>query len=49
VGKWIGFVYLPPDLSTPGTALELEMFGDRAPAVVTEDVLYDPKGERLKA
>jgi 4-methylaminobutanoate oxidase (formaldehyde-forming) len=48
VGKWIGFVYLPPDLASPGTALEVEMFGERAPAVVTPDVLYDPKGERLK-
>ncbi|MEX0788894.1 MAG: FAD-dependent oxidoreductase [Anaerolineales bacterium] len=48
VGKWIGFVYLPPDLARPGTALEVEMFGERAPAVVTADVLYDPKGEKLK-
>jgi 4-methylaminobutanoate oxidase (formaldehyde-forming) len=48
VGKWIGFVYLSLDLAKPGTALEVEMFGDRAPARVTQDALYDAKGERLR-
>jgi 4-methylaminobutanoate oxidase (formaldehyde-forming) len=48
VGRWIGYVYLPLALAVPGTRLEIEMFGDRATAVVTPDVLYDPKGERLR-
>lgn len=48
VGRWIGYVYLPLEMARPGAALEVEMFGDRAPAVVTQDVLYDPKGEKLR-
>jgi 4-methylaminobutanoate oxidase (formaldehyde-forming) len=48
VGKWIGFIYLPLELSKIGTELEVEVFGERVKAVVSEDVLYDPKGERLR-
>jgi 4-methylaminobutanoate oxidase (formaldehyde-forming) len=49
VGKTIGLVYLPLELAQPGTPLEVEIFGERVPAVVAADVLYDPQGERLKA
>jgi 4-methylaminobutanoate oxidase (formaldehyde-forming) len=48
VGKWIGFLYLPLELAKEGTLLEVEVFGERLPAVVTADVLYDPKGERVR-
>jgi 4-methylaminobutanoate oxidase (formaldehyde-forming) len=48
VGKWIGYVYLPLDLARPGFPLQVEMFGDRAPAEVTQDVLYDREGDRLR-
>jgi len=38
------------DLSTPGTALEVEMYGQRFQAVVQEDQpLWDPANERLRA
>jgi 4-methylaminobutanoate oxidase (formaldehyde-forming) len=48
VEKWIGYVYLSPGLAQAGTPLEVEAFGERLPALVADDVLYDPKGERLR-
>ena len=48
VGKNIAFIYLPLELAREGTLLEAEVFGQRVPATVTADVLYDPKGERLR-
>jgi 4-methylaminobutanoate oxidase (formaldehyde-forming) len=49
VGQAIALSYLPLELSAAGTQVEVEVFGRRCPAEVVEDVLYDPKGERLKA
>jgi glycine cleavage system aminomethyltransferase T/glycine/D-amino acid oxidase-like deaminating enzyme len=49
VGREIGLVYLPLALATPGTALEIELFGTRYPAAVAADVLHDPQGHRIKA
>jgi len=49
VGKSIGFVYLPIELAKQGTPLEIELFGERFPARVDADVLYDAKGERIRA
>jgi 4-methylaminobutanoate oxidase (formaldehyde-forming) len=48
VGKNIGLAYLPIELAKVETALEVEIFGERAPAVVAPDVLYDPGHKRLK-
>ena len=49
VGRNIGLLYLPPDLCAPGTALEVEVFGERVAAEVAADVLYDPAGARIRA
>jgi 4-methylaminobutanoate oxidase (formaldehyde-forming) len=49
VGKTVGFVYLPRDLAQPGTRLQVEVFGERLPAEVAADVLYDPRGTRVRA
>lgn len=49
VGKSIGLVYLPLDAAVLGTPLEVEIFGERFPARVDADVLYDAKGERVRA
>lgn len=49
VGKNIGLAYLPAALAVEGTTLEVDVFGERVPAVVAPDVLHDPKGERLRA
>jgi 4-methylaminobutanoate oxidase (formaldehyde-forming) len=43
------YAYLPPELSKLGTRLEIEVFDTVHPAQVTAGVLWDPKGERLRA
>jgi dimethylglycine dehydrogenase len=47
--KSIALAYVTSALATPGTALEVEIFGDRRPAVVTTEPLYDPDNLRLRA
>jgi 4-methylaminobutanoate oxidase (formaldehyde-forming) len=49
VGHAIGLVYLPLAMAVTGTPLLVESFGERFPAVVAADVLYDPGGERIRA
>ena len=49
VGKSIGLVYVPIDIAQLGTPLEIEIFGERFAAQIDADVLYDPKGERIRA
>ena len=49
IGKDIGMVYLPVELSKVGTKLEVEVLGDCISAHVAETPLVDPKGERLRA
>lgn len=48
IGQSIGYVYLPLELSAIGTPLEIEIFGERFPAPVAADVLYDPKGAKIR-
>lgn len=48
VGRTIGLAYLPPDLATPGTALEVEILGERRPAAVVVAPLYDEEGGRMR-
>jgi len=40
---------LPAELAVPGTALSVEWFGERLPATVVKEPLWDPKGERIRA
>ena len=50
VDKSIALGMLRADLAEPGTAIEVEIFGDRFQAVVQKDEpLWDPKNERLRA
>ena len=44
----IAYTYLPMELTTPGTPLAVEVFGQAVPAEVTADMLYDPEGARLR-
>jgi 4-methylaminobutanoate oxidase (formaldehyde-forming) len=48
VGKSIAYAYLAPELATQGRALEVEVFGERVPAGVATEPLYDPDGERIR-
>lgn len=49
VGRDLVSVMLPVDLTAPGTALTVEWFGDRLPATVLADPIWDPTGERIRA
>jgi dimethylglycine dehydrogenase len=46
----VALAMLRPDLTEPGTELEVEIYGERRRAVVQQDQpLWDPENERLKA
>jgi glycine cleavage system aminomethyltransferase T/glycine/D-amino acid oxidase-like deaminating enzyme len=47
-GASIAFAYLHPDVAL-GTAVEVEVFGERIPAGVSASPIYDPAGERTRA
>ncbi len=49
VGKHIAYGYLPSGFAHKGTQVEIEYFGERFPALVDDDPLYDPGMEKLKA
>jgi glycine cleavage system T protein len=49
VGKHIAYGYVPLEYAAKGTELEIEYLGERFPAVVDDDPLYDPKMKKLKA
>jgi dimethylglycine dehydrogenase len=50
VGACIALGMLRADLTVPGTAVEVEIFGTRHPATVMPDApLWDPLNERLRA
>jgi len=49
VGKHILYGYLPIEYAAAGTQVEVEFFGARYKATVTNEPLYDPKGEKLKS
>ncbi|MEL6481262.1 MAG: FAD-dependent oxidoreductase [Pseudomonadota bacterium] len=46
----IALAMLTPEAATPGTALEVEIYGERRPAVVQADgPLWDPENARIRA
>jgi dimethylglycine dehydrogenase len=49
IGKDIGLVCLPPELAKAGSALEVEIVGERVKAQVADLPLVDPKGEKIRA
>jgi 4-methylaminobutanoate oxidase (formaldehyde-forming) len=49
VGKSIVFAYLPIECTKVGTKLEIECFGEKVGAVVDQPILWDAKGERIRA
>jgi 4-methylaminobutanoate oxidase (formaldehyde-forming) len=49
VGESIAYAYLPTNLTTLGTALEIEVDGMHVPAKVERDPRFDPTNRRIKA
>jgi 4-methylaminobutanoate oxidase (formaldehyde-forming) len=48
VERSIAYAYLPPDDATPGTAVDVEIFGRWVEGEVTGEPLYDSEGERVR-
>ncbi len=48
VERSIAYAYLPTELASPGTAVEIEVFGDWVDAEVAKEPLLDPQGERVR-
>ncbi len=49
VGRCLTSVMLPVELAAPDTRLTIEWFGERLPATVVRDPIWDPAGERIRA
>ncbi len=49
VGASLALGYLPLELASEGTRLEVEWFGERHGAAVVREPLYDPEHERMRA
>ncbi len=45
----LAFGYVAPDRAAPGTELEVMVLGERRPARVLAEAMYDPAGERPRA
>ena len=48
VGRGIVYGYLPVSHAAPGTSVDVVYFGERLPATVAVEPLYDPAGERMR-
>jgi Glycine cleavage T-protein C-terminal barrel domain len=44
VGTLIAYAYLRSALAEPGTSCQVEVFGERVPATVATEPLWDPTG-----
>jgi glycine cleavage system T protein len=49
VERSIAYAYLPADVAVPGCGVEVEIFGLWVSGEVTEEPLFDPKGERVRS
>jgi glycine cleavage system T protein len=48
VGGSIAYAYIPAEQAEPGTAVEVEIFGDWIGGEVAAEPLFDPRGERIR-
>jgi 4-methylaminobutanoate oxidase (formaldehyde-forming) len=49
VERSIAYAYLPAEFSARGTEVDVEVFGVRVGALVSDEPLYDPSGSRIRA
>jgi glycine cleavage system aminomethyltransferase T len=49
IGRGIAYAWLPPALARVGTALDIEYFGERLPATVQAEPLFDPEMQRMRS
>ena len=48
-GKSLGFAYVEPAYTAPGSSFEIVVLGERRKATVLAEPVYDPANERLRA
>jgi len=48
IGRSVVYAWLPSALSVPGTTLAVEYFGERLPATVAAEPLFDPQMDRIR-
>lgn len=48
IGRTVAYAWLPAALAVPGTPVAVEYFGERLPATVAAEPLFDPKMERIR-
>ncbi|MFI9029182.1 FAD-dependent oxidoreductase [Streptomyces sp. NPDC053560] len=48
IGRCVAYAWLPAAAAAPGTAVQVEYFGERVPATVAEEPLFDPKMTRIR-
>ena len=49
VGLSIAYAYLPVELASPGTPVEVEFFGEWVGGLVAAEPLWDPRGDRIRS
>ena len=49
INKAIAYAYLPSELTAPGTAVEVELFGNWSSALIATEPLFDPTHERIRS
>ncbi len=49
VGMALGLAYLPVEVATPGTPVEIDILGISRPGQVIQTAVYDPAGSRMRA
>jgi glycine cleavage system aminomethyltransferase T/glycine/D-amino acid oxidase-like deaminating enzyme len=48
LGRSVAYAWLPTAATAPGTAVQVEYFGERLPATVAEEPLFDPGMTRIR-
>src|ERR1700689_666304 len=48
-GRSLAFGYVPTELAVPGETFEVEIIGQRRPARLLAEPVFDPAGQRMRA
>lgn len=48
IGRTVAYAWLPTEVSEPGTAVAIEYFGQKIPATVCAEPLFDPEMARIR-
>ncbi|MGA5267653.1 GcvT family protein [Streptomyces lydicamycinicus] len=48
LGRGIAYAWLPAGAAAPGTPVHIEYFGEKIPATVAQEPLFDPQMERIR-